>query len=159
MFNVESLKDYIDKISEEELRQLATKIYNLTKFIGNDYLKYQEWFFNKQLPETLNNSKRNILFVQDNSKIIAVSCLKKDSQEKKICTLYVTPSYRRKGIGSILLIKAMEWLETTKPYITIRDYKLKMFKPFLQKYNWELTEIIQVNSKEKEFCYNGVLKK
>ena len=159
MFNVESLKDYIDKISEEELRQLATEIYKLTKFIGDDYLKYQEWFFNKQLPETLNNSKRNILFVQDNSKIIAVSCLKKDSQEKKICTLYVTPSYRRKGIGSILLIKAMEWLETTKPYITIRDYKLEMFKPFIQKYNWELTEIIQVNSKNKEFCYNGSLNK
>ncbi len=158
MFNVESLKDYIGKISEEELRKLTTKIYNLTEFIGDDYLKYQEWFFNKQLPETLNSSTRNILFVQDNSKIIAVSCLKKDSKERKICTLYVTPSYRKKGIGSMMLIKAMEWLETTKPYITIRDYKLAMFKLFIQKYNWELTEVIQVNSKEKEFCYNGMLK-
>ena len=110
MFNVESLKDYIGKISEEELRKLTTKIYNLTEFIGDDYLKYQEWFFNKQLPETLNSSTRNILFVQDNSKIIAVSCLKKDSKERKICTLYVTPSYRKKGIGSMMLIKAMEWL-------------------------------------------------
>lgn len=126
--------------------------------MGDDYLKYQEWFFNKQLPETLNSSKRNILFVQDNSKIIAVSCLKKDSKEQKICTLYVTPSYREKGIGSMMLTKAMEWLETTKPYITIRDYKLAMFKLFIQKYNWELTEVIQVNSKEKEFCYNGMLK-
>lgn len=34
MFNVESLKDYIGKISEEELRELATKIYKLTEFIG-----------------------------------------------------------------------------------------------------------------------------
>ena len=34
-----------------------------------------------------------------------------------------------------------------------------MFKPFIIKYNWELTEIVSnlYNNKTKEFCFNETL--
>ena len=53
----------------------------------------------------------------------------------------------------------MEFLETTKPFITIRDYNLPTFKPFIDKYNWELVEVVtgMYGDNTKEFCYNGKL--
>lgn len=55
----------------------------------------------------------------------------------------------------------MKWLETTKPLITLADYKLDMFKPIISKYDWELTEIVSglYNDRSEELCFNGTLTK
>ena len=45
----------------------------------------------------------------------------------------------------------MDFLETTKPLITLADYKLPMFQPIIDKYGWELTEVV-------EGLYNDKLK-
>lgn len=108
--------------------------------------------------------ERNILFVRNPSnkeEIVAMACLKKDANEQKICTLYVLEEYRNLGIVSSLIEASMEWLETTKPFITIADYKLDMFLPIIKKYNWELTTEVAnfYNPKTKELCFNGILQK
>ena len=53
----------------------------------------------------------------------------------------------------------MNWLGTTTPLITLADYKLEMFTPFINKYNWELIETITgaYNDRSKELCFNGTL--
>jgi hypothetical protein len=163
MINIESLKDYIGIISNNEFMELATKIYMITDFICEDYPKYYEWYFTKQLPSIISNN-RNILFARDPNhpdEIIAMSCLKKDKEENKICTLYVSNKYRGLGIGTSIIEKSMNWLETTKPLITFADYKLDMFRPIINKYNWELTEIVSnlYNDKSQELCFNGTLTK
>ena len=45
------------------------------------------------------------------------------------------------------------------PLITFPDCKLHMFQPFIDKYGWELTEIIpkQHDNNIKELCFNGKL--
>ena len=55
----------------------------------------------------------------------------------------------------------MRWFGTTKPLITLADYKLEMFKPIINKYNWELTEIVSglYNDRAQELCFNGTLTK
>ena len=86
MINIESLKDFVGKVSLEELTDLSTKVYRITNFICVDYPKYKEWYFTKQLPETINGSQRNILFVRNPNKekeIIAMACLKKTKEEQK----------------------------------------------------------------------------
>lgn len=86
MITIESLKNYVGTIPEKEFMELATKIYMITDFICNDYPKYKEWYFTKQLPETINGSERNILFIrhpENSNKIISMACLKKDEDEKK----------------------------------------------------------------------------
>ena len=59
----------------------------------------------------------------------------------------------------MLIEKSMDWLGTTKPLVTLTDYKYEMFKAIIDKYNWELTEVVndlyKVNS--KELCFNGTL--
>lgn len=55
----------------------------------------------------------------------------------------------------------MKWLGTTKPFITLADYKLEMFRPIIDKYDWELTEIVTgiYNDRSQELCFNGTLTK
>ena len=125
---IESLKNYVDNISKLELIDLSKKIYVITDSLCAEYPKYKKWFFTKQLPETLNSNERNILFVRNpkNEKdIIAMACLKKDLDEQKICTLFVSKEYRGIGIGKKLIEESINWLGTTKPFITIADYKDK----------------------------------
>lgn len=163
MIKIESLKDYVGTINEDEFLELATSIYMITDFICEDYPKHRTWYFKKQLPAIF-SEKRNILFVrnpEDNNEIIAMACLKRDTEEKKICTLFVSDKCRGLGIGTSIVEKSMEWLQTTKPLVTLADYKLPMFQPIIEKYDWELTEVVEglYNDRAKELCFNGMLTK
>lgn len=164
MINIESLKKYVRIIPKEDFMELATKIYMITDFICDDYPKYKEWYFTKQLPATINGDERNILFVrnpENNNEIISMACLKRDQEEQKICTLYVSDKCRGLGIGKAIVEESMRWLGATKPLITLADYKLEMFKPIINKYGWELTEVISglYNDRFQELCFNGTLTK
>ena len=164
MINIESIKNYIGTITEDEFIELASKIYMITDFICDDYPKRKKWYFTKQLPATINGDERNILFVRnpDNyNEIISMACLKRDEEEQKICTLYISDKYRGLGIGKAIIEESMRWLGTTKPLITFADYKLEMFKPIIDKYNWKLTEIVSglYNDRSQELCFNGTLTK
>lgn len=160
---IESLKNYIGHITEEELMQFATKIYMITNFIVEDYPQYKEWYFTKQLPETIYGNRRNILFVRnpkDEQEIIAMACLKKEAEEQKLCTLYVSRQYRSLGIGTAMVEEAMQWLGTTQPFITFVDYKLEMFRPMIYKYDWKLTDVVLgCPNRGQELCFNGVMAK
>lgn len=161
---VESLKDYLGIISSEEFISLATRIYMITDFICEDYPQYKEWYFTKQLPATINGDERNILFVrnpENDSEIISIACLKRDNKEQKICKLYVSDKCRGLGIGTLMVEESMRWLDTTKPLITLADYKLEMFLPIIDKYGWELTEVVSGlhNDGSQELCFNGTLTK
>lgn len=161
---IESLKNYVNSVSQEEFMMLAGDIYMITDFICSDYPKYREWYFTKQLPATVVGDKRNILFVRnpdDVSEIISMACLKKDEEEQKICTLYVADKYRGLGIGTVIVEESIRWLGTTKPFITFVDYKLEMFRSIIYKYDWELTEVVSglYNNKAQELCFNGTLTK
>ncbi len=156
MIKIESLKNYIGKDSFEEITK---QIYNITDF-SSDYPDYESWFFSKQIPRVLEKTGE-IFFaksIEDNT-IIGIASLKKTDKEKKICNLFVKEEYRSIGIGTKLLTSSMEFLETSKPFITIRDYNLSSFKPFIDKYNWELVEVATeiYGNNTKEFCYNGKL--
>ena len=163
MVHIESLKSYIGKISNEEFANLAKRIYDITDFICEDYPNHKEWYFHKQLPRIFTPSGE-ILFArsdEDDSIILAMACLKKNEKEKKICTLYVTDQFRGQHLGTRMIEASMNFLETTKPLITLADYKLPMFQPIIDKYGWELTEIVEglYNDRAKELCFNGTLTK
>lgn len=163
MIEVESLKDYSKVMDDDEFMKLAIDIYQITDFICADYPGHKSWYFNKHLPEILSD-QRNILFVrnpQNLGEIIAVACLKKDENEQKICTLYVSDKCRGLGIGTMIIEESMKWLGTTKPLVTMADYKLDMFSSIIKKYDWELTEIVEgfYNKHSKELCFNGSLTK
>jgi len=157
---VESLRECKSKIPESSLLELANRIYMITDFIRCDYPKHKEWFFSKQLPRTINDSHGEILFVRspdDENKIIAMACLKKTEEEKKICTLFVSREYRKKGIVTAIVSKAFEWLGTKKPLVHLPKNNLPVLISFIEKYNWVLSKEISNLYKDgkKELFYNG----
>ena len=159
MFKIESIKDYLQ---DKDLYKLIDEIYLITDPLCRYYPKHREWYYQKQIPETLNSNKRNILFIRDEDKnIIAISCLKKDDTEQKLCTVYISQEYRNKGIGKYLIKESMDWLGTTKPFITIAEDNIASFIPFIKKYNWELVEVLTgiYNDFSHELCFNGSLTK
>ena len=143
--------------------QICDAIYEITDFICADYPKHKSWFYQKHLPATLKQgSGRDIIFAYDlNQKLYGTSFIKQDDQEKKNCTLFVNSDARSFGVGTALVEKSMELLGTTKPMITLADYKLDMFQGLIKKYNWELTQVVSglYNDHSKELVYNGILEK
>lgn len=156
---IDNIKNYISEANHENFMKLADEIYGLTIHLNGTYPGYKEWFYDKQIKGCL-TPNRNIIFIKnEEGKIIALSCLKKDEEEKKICTLFVSDEYRKQGLGSLLFEESMKFLETTKPLVTFTEDKLPMLEKMVTKYNWELTEIVDgiYNNGIREFCFNGQL--
>lgn len=156
---IDNIKNYISETNQESFMKLADEIYELAIHLNGAYPGYKEWFYNKQIKGCL-TPNRNIIFIKnEEGKIIALSCLKKDDKEKKICTLFVSDKYRKQGLGSLLFEESMKFLETTKPLVTFTEDKLPMFEKIITKYNWKLTEIVDgiYNDGIREFCFNGQL--
>ncbi len=160
--NITSIKELLSQgMQREKVISICDSLYDMTDFICEDYPKHKTWFYKKHLPETLQaNSGRDILYASDtDGKILGTSFIKDDEVEKKICTLFVSPDARGLGVGTALVEKSMEILDTTKPMITIADYKLPMFEKLISKYDWKQTQIVEglYNEKSKELVYNGYL--
>lgn len=163
LYKIESLSDYINKTSDDRHKRLVDNIYITAMNPDNDYKNFKKWFYSKQMMG-VNSGKRNIYFVRNpnnTAEIIALVCLKKENNEKKICMIYVKDDFRNKGIGASLLKKSFEWLGTTKPLITFSEHKYFLFKSIIEKYNWKLIESISRENglSQKELCFNGRLSK
>lgn len=147
--------------TEQELLPICEELYGMTDFICADYPKHKSWFYQKHLPATfVPGSGRDIIFAYDETgKTYGTSFIKEDETEKKICTLFVSEDARGLGVGTLLVEKSMELLGTTKPMITLADYKLPMFEGLIKKYGWVKTEEVSglYNDKYKELVYNGSL--
>jgi len=158
---VDTIKNYLSEDKKNEFTEIINQIYKMTEHLNSTYPGYHEWFFNKQVKGCYTKT-RNILFVKNgDGEIVAVSCLKKEAEEKKICTLFVDPKYRMHGLGIILLEESMKYLETTKPLATFSEDKLPMLSKIIEEYDWQLTEIADgiYNKGVRELCYNGKLTK
>ena len=158
---VDSIKNYLSNDKKEEFIKIINRIYTISERLKDIYPGYKEWFFEKQVKGCY-TPNRNILFVRTNiDEIVGFSCLKKDEEEKKICTLYVESKYRDDGIGSVLLEESMKYLGTTKPLATFPEDKLLTFEKIVEKYDWQLVEVVDdiYNKGVKELCYNGRLTK
>ena len=136
---------------------LADQAYLLTDWICEDYPQHFQHYYHKYLP-SLELGTREILLCMDDNQPVGVAILKDDGEEKKISTLFVSQSHRGKGISRLLLEESFKWLKTTKPVITISDYKLSQFEKIIKDYDWKLTETLPIgyyNSKHAELVFNS----
>jgi len=115
-----------------------SSIYDRLRSAEQFYPYFKNWYFEKVVPEILNN-KRDILFeIRDNS-VVGLSLVK--FEEKKLCTLKVFEEYQNKGFGLQLFEKSFEVLETDKPFLTVSEEKYLEFKKIFEHYNFELTDV------------------
>ena len=124
----------------EYIKKILDDVLILSLQVKNDYPDYKHWFINTQVPGLYDNT-RNIIIAHIQNKIVGFVSLKKTPQEKKICTFYVEKSFRKNKIGTILVEKAIEYLEEERPLITIPMDKLNDFIRIGNRFNWQITEI------------------
>lgn len=139
--------------------KFAHAAYSVTDCVCKDYPKHFEWYWTKEIPRVFNGTGEIIICTID-SKVAGVAFLKRDNAESKICTFLVVDEYRGKHISTKMLDQAFKYLGTTKPMITIADYKIPMFEHIIKKYHWELTQTMNAgyyNSTSREYVYNGKL--
>lgn len=138
---IHDIKALIDEnCPPEMIKNLLDQVLKISIIVKKDYPDYKNWYLNTQIPGLYDN-KRNIIIAHIKNRIVGFVSLKKTKEEKKICTFYVEKSFRKNQIGTILVKKANEYLETDKPLITIPLNKLNEFTRIGEKYNWEISDI------------------
>ena len=126
----------------EIIKKLIDEVLVISMQVKNDYPDYKSWFLNKQVTGLYDNT-RNIIVAHIDGRLVGFTSLKKTSTEKKICTFYVEKRFRKNQIGTKLVEKSIEYLETERPLITIPMDKLNEFIKIGNKYNWKVTNIIE----------------
>ena len=86
---------------------LYREILNLTHNAEQTYPGYFKWFHQTFL-EGLKKKERMILIAQESQKVVGCILLKKTPDEKKICTFFVHPDFRKQGIGQKLIKAAFK---------------------------------------------------
>jgi len=143
----------------KEFSKVIAESYMITDWISKDYPDHVDHYYSKYVPGIF-DGKREIISCYIDGKIAATAILKKDLAERKISTFYVKPEYQRQGIATELIAKCFDWLETTKPLITIADYKLHQFDSIIKKYGWTETQILEIgyyNDHSHEHIFNGTI--
>lgn len=118
------------------------KIYDELKEAELLYPNFQKWFYNKVIPDVLED-KRKILLEIRNNEIAGIAIVKNTPEEKKLCTLRVTDKYQNKGIGLKLFERAFVELNTSKPFLTVSEEKYKEFEKIFKYYGFKLTNQIK----------------
>ncbi len=143
-------KVILSTLKESDFSMAVSLIYSFTKYNEKQYPGYYKWFYEKNIPRIIKGNG-DIFFFKDNEKIVAVSVVKKD-KEKKICTFFVDSKYRGLGLGRKLLKESFDYLETTKPLITIPVSKIHFFEDIIKKYSWKSNGLIsEYNELEEVF--------
>lgn len=124
----------------EVVENLIYQVLIISIQVKTEYPEYKNWFLTTQVPGIYDGS-RNIIIAHIKDKIVGFVSLKKTAKEKKICTFYVEKNFRKNKIGTILVEKAIEYLDTDKPLITIPLSKLNEFTKIGEKYNWQISDI------------------
>lgn len=100
--------------------ELIKNIFEMTKSLEQFYPEYKKWF-NVTLMAGIRKGHRSVVVVTVDDKTVACSVLKNTVQEKKICSVYVLPTYRRRGIGEMLIDYSMCILNDANIKITIPE--------------------------------------
>lgn len=121
------------------------------------YPGFKRWLQTKVFNDYFLMPNREVIICTCSAEIVGVAILKKVYSERKICCLYVDKRFRYSCIGSELLHKSFEYLETTKPLITVQYKEYKQFACLFKNNKFELTNVNKVTFKPffKELEFNG----
>lgn len=129
-------KYILSQMDRKNFSKATNEIYLLTDYNHKQYQEYLKWYYNKNIPRVLNGTGE-IIFYLEGFTVSGLAILKKDVDEKKICTLMINEEYRKKGYSKEILESAFEYLETDKPLITIPTKRIEEFKSIITAYDWE----------------------
>lgn len=130
--------------------QIQLFLYDLTC----DYPFFKEWL-DKVLSE-IKTGLRQIVILTDMDyplRVIGLTILKTEPDEKKICTIRVDKDYQRRGLGTELIKKSIEILGTNYPLATVSEKHIDAFRPFFKQFGFHITNKVKSLYHEGEYEY------
>ena len=123
-----------------------------------EYPEHEKWY-DGMVQELESGMNREIIAAYDDRNIIGVAILKKSNLERKICSLRVAKEYQCNGIGTELVKRSFEFLETDKPIITVSQTKKMEFQKLFNYFDFSLERVYHGKylPSSSEYCYNGIL--
>jgi hypothetical protein len=94
--------------------------------VSDFYPDFQPWFFNRVVPG-LHRGERSILTTELEGTLAGVAICKYSGIERKLCTLWVAPKLRGRGLADELALRAFDWLDTDRPLFTVPEEGLIEF--------------------------------
>ncbi|WP_431123351.1 GNAT family N-acetyltransferase [Flagellimonas flava] len=147
----------IAKSNWEEFKNETSLVKNTVFTFKENYPEIDKWFTNKVTPGLISGD-RSIIFLKYKQEDAGFAIVKNDLEEKKICTFYIFPEFRGKGIASKLFEESFNVLGTDKPLMTIPENRFQKFKKYTEKFQFKLTMQDHVYQNiSKELVFNGSL--
>ena len=138
-----------------EHRQLYEQILSLTQPINDTYPENTKWFKEKFIPGLAKKERMYIVARDDNNVLAGCVLIKKTKEEKKICTLFVNPKFRRQGLGKQLMEQTLKELGE-HPLITVSSRNLSQLSRLLEQCGFHLSATKKgvYNSEDTEYYFN-----
>ncbi|MGE0603317.1 MAG: GNAT family N-acetyltransferase [Xanthobacteraceae bacterium] len=108
--------------------------------LSSEYPEIFDWYVCKVVPG-LRAGTRLLHAVERNGSIVGVGIAKLED-EKKICTVRVSPEYVGRGVGVRLFDQLLKGLRTDMPCLTVSETKLPAFQRIFDSYGFKLTGIV-----------------
>ncbi|MBP5534173.1 MAG: GNAT family N-acetyltransferase [Alphaproteobacteria bacterium] len=134
---------------------LYDQILDLTKPINYTYPEYTKWFMQKFIPGLQKKERMYIIAQDENNTLAGYVLIKNTEEEKKICTLFVNPKFRRQGLGKQLIEQTLKELGK-HPLITVSSRNLSQLSGLLRQCGFHLSATKKgvYNSEDTEYYFN-----
>ena len=99
------------------------------------YPGFENWYWGKVL-DGVADGRRKIFVVGPSEKPLAIAIAKREPDENKICTLWVSACARGSGVGSELLGEIVDWLDDPRPLLTVPSERIAEFVPLVRRYRF-----------------------
>lgn len=138
-----------------EHAKLYEDILSLTMSINDAYSGYADWYKNVFLSGLKKGERIYIVAQDENENLAGCVLIKNTNDEKKICTLFVNPLFRKQGLATQLLETSLKELGE-HPLITVSSRNIVQLKPLLDKMGFHLSGKRKgvYGAKDTEFYFN-----
>lgn len=128
------------------------------KHLEATYPGFRSWFWSKVAPG-VGAGERRVFTHTGRDGVDGAVIAKSDDRERKLCTIWVAPAARGRGVASDLVDEALDWLKDPHPLLTVPDERLAELTPLVRARGFRLTQRIRSCYREGrvEHIFNGSL--
>lgn len=123
------------------------------------YPDFQGWFYGKVVPG-LRNGERSIIPWTIDSKFAGIAICKRGPIERKLCTLWISPDVRARGVAAKLARDAFAWIGDSKPLFTVPEERSAEFAGLVE--GWAFSKPTAYTGLYRagrvEYVFNGPLR-